>query len=112
VGRNQQRQTIRSSLGKIVRITYYRRDNNTSKDSVFNREETYEGVLSTQVFKSKDNSHFNGPVTVVGCIDGKDGKRFPILPLDGPLHDTSICGVAGYDGKHNGYWEIEVLVEE
>lgn len=103
MGRNQQRQTIRNSLGEFVRIKYYRKDRTTDSKSPFNVEECYEGVLSTKVFKSENKFCFNCPISVKGCVDGEYGKKFAILPLDGPLHNVNC------NKESNGYWEIEVI---
>lgn len=93
MARYEKRVTIRSSYGKRARITYTRANGN--KDVV-------EGVISTQAFVSKDPFAFNGPVHVMGCVETDTGKRFPILPLDGPLHcltcDPDTCG----------HWSIEI----
>lgn len=103
---NKKREVVRSFLGKKVRITYFRRDPTKAVRSNLDREEVYEGTLTLYKFTLK---YPYEDVKVKACIDGEDGKKFPIIPLDGPLHDCSICGTPGYDGKKNGYWELEIL---
>jgi hypothetical protein len=97
-----QRPTIRNHFGKKVRITYHYRDLVTNSP-IFNRDETYDGVLELYHHVSEGVYPFNGKNSFSGCIKGSGGRRFCFLPIDGPLH----C--VGKTENDNGYWSIDVL---
>ena len=95
----QKRETIRNNLGKNVKIIYYHKDKLIPS---LNKEETYEGVLSIYRFESTADFSFNGKFSFAGCINGINGIKFPILPLDGPLFNNKTLST------DNGYWIVEI----